>query len=83
MMRTTIELPDRLHRIAMGLAHHTGRSLSQTVTDLMERGLEQPPAEPPARGSRGFARHAATGLPVVRSARQISADDVKALEDEA
>ena len=82
-MRTTIELPDRLHRIATGLAHDTGRSLSQTVADLMERGLEQPLAQLPAGRSRGFARHATTGLPVVRSVRRITADDVKALDDEA
>lgn len=82
MMRTTIELPDRLHRIATGLAHDTGRSLSQTVADLIERGLQQPPAPTPPHGSGRFARHAATGLPVVRSARRISAADVKALEDE-
>lgn len=62
-MRTTIDLPEELHRIATGLARHTGRSLSQTVVKLMERGLEQRSAAPAARSSwssdRHFLNHAA------------------------
>lgn len=79
-MRTTIDLPERLHHTAMGLARHTGRSLSQTVAELMERGLE-------ARGVQTavtqFKAHARTGLPVVQSHRAITASDVAAMEDEA
>lgn len=82
-MRTTIDLPEELHRIATGLARHTGRSLSQTVAELMERGLEQRPAAPAARAAAGFARDRTSGLPVVRSRRPITADDVGALEDQA
>lgn len=83
MMRTTLELPDHLHRIATSLAHHTGRSLSQTVAELIERGLEQAPAGSAARRARSFERDAATGLPRVRATRRISADDIQALQDEA
>jgi hypothetical protein len=34
-MRTTIDLPDDLHRQAMSIARDTSRSLSETVADLM------------------------------------------------
>jgi hypothetical protein len=37
-MRTTVDIPEPLHRIAVSLAQHTGRSFSQTVVALMERG---------------------------------------------
>lgn len=79
-MRTTIDLPDNLHRIALGLARHTGRSLSQAVADLMQRGLSMHPSETTVEP---FAVHAVTGLPVVRSQRPVTADDVKAIEDMA
>ena len=79
-MRTTVDLPENLHRIAIGLARHTGRSLSEAVADLMQRGLA---ADPSQAGAKPFAVHAATGLPVARSKRPITADDVKAVEDVA
>lgn len=79
-MRTTIDLPENLHRIAIGLARHTGRSLSEAVADLMQRGLDAGPAQP---GAKPFDVDAATGLPVARSKRPITADDVKAVEDVA
>ena len=80
VMRTTIDLPDNLHRIAAGYARHTGRSLSQAVAALIERGLE---ARPVDALSPGYSVNAATGLPVARSARAITADDVRSMEDEA
>ena len=79
-MRTTVDLPDDLHRIALGLARHTGRSLSQAVAELMQRGLAAHPAE---AAVEPFAVHAVTGLPVARSQRPITADDVKAIEEMA
>ena len=81
-MRTTIDLPEDLHRIATGLARDTGRSLSQTVAELMQRGLQQGVAPKAARGAGGFARNRVSGLPVVRSCRPITSDDVAALEDQ-
>lgn len=78
-MRTTIDLPDDLHRIALALARHNRRSLSGTVAELMRRGLESRAAEPPAPAYR---RDDDTGLPVVRSKRPITPEDVKALDDE-
>ena len=79
LMRTTIDLPDNLHRIAAGLARHTGRSLSQAVAELIQRGLESRPADPLAPA---YSVHAGTGLPVARSGRAITADDVRSMEDE-
>ncbi|MFT4267408.1 MAG: hypothetical protein QM586_09330 [Xenophilus sp.] len=82
-MRTTIDLPDDLHRIASSLARHNGRSLGQTVAELMRRGLT-------VQASRADAPQAAfrmdgeTGLPVILGAtRPMSEDDVRALENEA
>jgi len=39
LMRTTINLPDDLHRAAQALAHDRHQSLSRTVEELMRRGL--------------------------------------------
>lgn len=80
-MRTTIDLPEDLHRIATSLAHHTGRSLGQTVAELMRRGLAADAgrvADTPA----SYVVHPQTGLPVVSSLQPITSDDVKALDDD-
>jgi hypothetical protein len=79
-MRTTIDIPDDLHRITTGLARHTGRSLSQVIAELLQRGLVTGSAEPEPIP---YAIHPQTGLPVVRSPRPVTDDDVKALEDES
>ncbi len=73
-MRTTIDLPDDLHRQAMSIARDTSRSLSETVADLMRRGLNQ--------GSPELSRSRTTGLLTVRLGRTITTDDVRALEDD-
>jgi Arc/MetJ family transcription regulator len=74
-MRTTIDLPDDLHRQAMSIARDTSRSLSETVADLMRRGLNQGPG-------RKVSRSEVTGLPIVRLGTTISTDDVRELDDE-
>jgi len=81
-MRTTIELPDDLHRIATSLARHNKRSLGQVVAELMRRGLEVPANR--IVESQGICRiDDETGLPVVVGARRVMTDDdVRALEDE-
>lgn len=78
-MRTTIDLPEDLHRIAVALAQHNRRSLSRTVAELMRRGLQSRAgeAEPPA-----YRVDDQTGLPVVRSKRPITPEDIKSLDDE-
>jgi Arc/MetJ family transcription regulator len=74
-MRTTIDLPDDLHRQAMSIARDTARTLSETVADLMRRALEQGRAAEISRSPR-------TGLPVVRLGTVITTEDVRALEDD-
>ena len=87
LMRTTVDLPDDLHRIATSLARHNKRSLGQVVAELMRRGLDAPTAgaggdhvgEPPAV----YSISPVTGLPgVLGASRPITDEDVKALEDE-
>lgn len=75
-MRTTIDLPEDLHRVALAIARDQGTSLSQTVVQIMERGL----------GTSGTARVSTserTGLEVVRLGRVVTSEDVRALEDDS
>ena len=58
----------------MALARDTWRSFSQTVSDLVRRGLE--PGQP-----HETARSATTGLPLVRLGRVVTTG-CKALEDQ-
>ena len=74
-MRTTIDLPEDLHRQAMSIARDTGRTLSETVADLMRRGLGQGKSAEVSRSRR-------TGLPLVTVGRIITTEDVRSLEDE-
>ncbi|GDY30545.1 antitoxin [Gandjariella thermophila] len=74
-MRTTIDLPDDLHRQAMSIARDTHRTLSETVADLMRRGLV-------GGGTTETSRSDRTGLPVVRLGTVITTEDVRALEDQ-
>lgn len=82
-MRTTIDLPEDLHRIAQSLARHSGRSLSQTVADLLRQALDAPHARRVGdQAPAPYVISPITGLPVVSSPRPVTPDDVKALEDE-
>jgi hypothetical protein len=81
-MRTTIDLPDDLHQIALSLARHSGRSLSQTVAALLRQALDQPRARVGEADRPAYEISPVTGLPVVRSPRPVTPEDVAALEDE-
>ena len=86
-MRTTLDIPNDLHRIATSLARHNGRSLGQVVTELMRRGLEAPVVAScqnrVGESAAAYSISPVTGLPVVLGAsRPITDEDVKALEDE-
>ena len=74
-MRTTIDLPEDLHRQALSIARDTSRTLSETVTDLIRRGLGH-------GGTVGVSRSRTTGLPLVRLGTVITTEDVRALEDD-
>lgn len=81
-MRTTVDLPDDLHKVLSSLATHTRRTLSATAVDLMRRGLAEG-AGVAKSGRQAVRVNRATGLPVVSLRRQVTPEDVKALEDEA
>ena len=74
-MRTTIDLPDDLHRLTRAIARDTSRSMSETVVELMRRGLGEMREPEVARSER-------TGLPVVRLGKVVTSEDVRALDDE-
>jgi hypothetical protein len=74
-MRTTIDLPEDLHRQAMSIARDTSRTLSEIVAELMRRGLQQ-------SAPSGVSRSERTGLPVIHLGTVITTDDVRALEDD-
>lgn len=74
-MRTTINLPEDLHRKALSIARDTGRTLSETVADLMRRGLGQ-------GGSTEVSRSQKTGLPLTTLGKIVTVEDVRSLEDE-
>lgn len=74
-MRTTIDLPDDLHKQAVAIARDTRRSLSETVADLMRRGLgPESPAD--------ISVDQRTGLPLVFVGTVVTSEDVRSLEDE-
>lgn len=74
-MRTTIDLPDDLHQLAMSIARDTRQTLSETVAALLRRGLGQ-------GGPAQVSRSERTGLPVVRLGTVITTEDVRALDDD-
>jgi Arc/MetJ family transcription regulator len=74
-MRTTIDLPDDLHRLARAVARDEGRTLSETVVRLLRRALGQD-------GAGAMAAPDQVGLPAVRVGRPLSSDDVRSLDDE-
>lgn len=82
VMRTTIDLPEDLHRIAVSLARHSGRSLSQTVAELMRQALDLAGARIGDTDRPAYTISPVTGLPVVSSPRPVTPEDVKVLEDE-
>lgn len=80
-MRTTIDLPPDLHDAVTSIASHARKSMSQTVAELIRRGLAHPPQAAEA-AHRGVRIDEGTGLPLIRSSRPVTAEDVRALEDE-
>jgi len=73
-MRTTIDLPSDLHRIALAIARDQGTSLSQTVAQLLRKALGSP-------GSARISVSKRTGLEVIRLGQTITSEDVRTLDD--
>jgi hypothetical protein len=74
-MRTTIDLPDDLHKQALAIARDTHQTLSQTVAELLRRALTTASAIATSTDPR-------TGLPLVTVGRVVTSEDVRSLEDE-
>ncbi len=74
-VRTTIDLPDDLHKQAQAIARDTHRTLSETVADLIRRGLT-------AGGTNAISIDRKTGLPVVSVGTVVTSEDVRSLDDE-
>ena len=81
-MRTTIDLPADLHHAVTSIAAHGRKSMNQTVAELIRRGLAHPPLAADAATNPGVRIDRRTGLPLIRSPRPVTAEDVRALEDE-
>ena len=75
-MRTTIDLPEDLHKQAQAIARDTRRTLSETVVDLMRRGLGA------SNSNIAMSTDTRTGLPLVSIGTIVTSEDVRSLEDE-
>jgi hypothetical protein len=76
-VRTTIDLPEDLHRIARSIAGDENVTLSEAVARLMRRGLGQ------GRQSDGTpVVDDGSGLPTVRLGVPITSEDVRSADDE-
>lgn len=75
-MRTTIDLPEDLHRLAQAIARDTHRTLSETVAELIRRGLVA------GNSSAAVSKDPRTGLPLVSVGSIVTSEDVRSLEDE-
>ena len=65
-MRTTVDLPEDLHRLALAIAHDRGQTLSGAIADLLRMALSSPPAP---------SSDAGTGWPVVQIGRPVGSED--------
>jgi hypothetical protein len=74
-MRTTVDLPDDIHRLAAAIAHDSGSSLSDTVARLLRAALAAP-------GPVRVSTSARTGLQVASIGRVVTSQDVRSLEDD-
>jgi hypothetical protein len=81
-MRATIDLPADLHHAVTSIAAHGRKSMSQTVAELIRHGLAHSPLAAVATADSGLRIYEGTGLPLIRSTRPVTVEDVRALEDE-
>jgi hypothetical protein len=74
-VRTTIDLPDDVHRLASAIARDSGASLSETVTRLLRAALSSP-------GPVKVTTSARTGLRVATLGHVVTRDEVRSLDDD-
>lgn len=82
LMQATIDLPDNLHQVVTSIAAHSHRSMNPNVADLIRRELAPCLGPLDAVKSAALRIDEGTGLPVIRSLRPVTAEDVRALENE-
>lgn len=75
-MRTTIDLPDDVHRAAVLIARDRHQTLSRTVSELLRVALAGVHRDESVDIDRE------TGLPLVRLGRRVTAEDVASAQDE-
>lgn len=76
-MRTTIDLPDDVHRAAMQVARDRHQTLSRTVASLLRAALSG------EQHLRPIEVDPDTGLPTLHVSGRITAEDVAAATDDA
>jgi hypothetical protein len=81
-MTTTIDLPADLHHAVTSIASRARKSRNQTVAELIRRGLPHPPLAADTAANPELRIDQSSGLPVIRSPRPVTAEDVRAIEDE-
>ena len=75
-MRTTIDLPEDLHRLATAIARDSGTSLSETVTRLLRAALAAP-------GPSRVTTSPVTGMRVLSlGGGPVTSEDVRSLDDD-
>ncbi len=66
-MKITLDLPDPLMRRVKIRAASEGRKLKDIVSELLERGLENPPAKSPSGGGLPHVIDPRTGMAIART----------------
>jgi hypothetical protein len=74
-VRTTVDLPEDIHRLTAAIARDSGSSLSETITRLLRAALAGP-------GPVRVSTSAKTGLQVATVQRVVTSEDVRSLEDD-
>lgn len=74
-MRTTVDLPEEIHRIAGAIARDSGTTLSETIARLLRGALAAP-------GPVRVSSSARTGLQVASVGRVVTSQDVRSLDDD-
>lgn len=74
-MRTTVDLTPEAYHLAKRIARDKEQSLGKTISDLITATAEEVPGEP-------LFTIQPNGLPLFRSGRPITTEDVKYYQDE-
>jgi predicted transcriptional regulator len=75
-VHTTVDLPDDLYKQVLALAQDTHRTLSETIADLIRRGLR-------AGSTAAISTDPRTGLPLVSVGTVVTSQHVRSLDDYA